>query len=265
MAKSTDEGEEGEFVRALARGLAVIESFEGSRRFVSLAEVARRTGLARGSARRLLLTLQRLRYVAQEDGLFCLTSKTLNLGHAYLTSSPLSLVAEETLRELSEKLRKSCSLAEMEGDEIVYVSRVSSQIMIRDYIEVGRRMPAYPTSLGRILLAEYDEVTIDEYLSRAVLTKITPLTTTDRAELRRIIQQSKVLGYAVSNEEIEIGRRSIAVPIRSKDGRAVAAINVSSAASATTCEQLVDEALPSLREASEKLGRVLSYTGDRFR
>src|SRR4051794_21904761 len=200
--------QEVEFVRALARGLEVIECFEGEQWPISLSEVAKRTKLPRGSARRLLLTLQQLGYVDSIDGRFFLRARVLRLGHAYLTSNPLNTMATEVLRQLADSADESCALAELDGEDIVYLARSSSRRIIKDYIEIGRRMPAYPTSMGRVLLAELDDAQLDAYLARTSIIRLAPGTTLDRDVIRNIIVQARQTGWAISDEEIEVGRRA---------------------------------------------------------
>lgn len=262
---STEQADEGEFVRALARGLQVIECFEGERWPISLSEVARRTKLARGSARRLLLTLQQLGYVDSVDGRFFLRARTLRLGHAYLTSSPLGSRAEEVLRALADQVDESCSLAELDGDDIVYLARVSSRRLIRDFVEIGRRMPAYPTSMGRVLLSGLPDGEVDLYLERGEIRPLTPHTVTDRSVLRRIVQETRINGWAVSDEEFEIGRRAIAVPVRSRDGKVIAALNVSAASGRYSCDEMAARFLSAMREAADELARMMVWSSDRLR
>jgi IclR family transcriptional regulator, pca regulon regulatory protein len=262
---STGERDEGEFVRALARGLQVIECFEGERWPISLSEVARRTNLARGSARRLLLTLQQLGYVDSVDGRFFLRARTLRLGHAYLTSSPLGGSAEDVLRALADQVDESCSLSELDGDEIVYLARVTSRRLIRDYIEIGRRMPAYPTSMGRVLLSGLPDEAFERYLARVEMRPLTARTTTDRDALRRIVQDARVRGWSVSDEEIEMGRRAIAVPVRSRGGRIIAALNVSAASARYSCDEMAAKFLSLMREAADELARTMAWSSDRLR
>jgi IclR family transcriptional regulator, pca regulon regulatory protein len=256
---------EVEFVRALARGLSVIECFEGERWPISLSEVAKRTKLPRGSARRLLLTLQQLGYVDSTDGRYFLRARVLRLGHAYLTSSPLSTIANDVLRRLAEDADESCSLAEFDGDDIVYLARVSSRRIIKDYIEIGRRMPAYPTSMGRILLADLDDTQIDVYLARTPIVRLAPGTTLDRDVIKSIILQARQTGWAISDEEIEVGRRAIAVPVRNREGKAVAAINISAVSARYTCEELVERFASMMHQAADELSRMMVWSNDRLR
>lgn len=262
---STDSDNQGDFVRALARGLAVIECFEGEPQPLALAEVARRTDLARGSARRLLLTLQQLGYISQTSGRFRLTSRTLNLGHAYISSNPIASMADEILREVAEQLGESCSLAELDGQNIVYLARVSSRRLIKDYVEIGRRMPAFPTSMGRILLAELNDPELRRWLDRAEIVKLAPATVLDRDQIYSIIRTARARGYATSDEEIEPARRAVAVAVRAGGGHAVAAINVSAASGSATCEELAARAVPLLERAAGRFARMIAFSGGRLR
>lgn len=217
----------GGYVQSLARGLAVIGAFDDEHPRMTLSEVARRTDLSRAAARRFLLTLEHLGYVRSDGRDFSLTPQVMRLGFAYLSSQSLPDVAQPHLQELSRELDESTSVAVFDGDDIVYVARQATRRIMAVAIRVGTRFPAYATSMGRVLLADFDEEALDAYLSRVPLTAITPSTLTDTAALRTELRRIRHAGYAVVDQELELGLRSIAAPIRDAHGRATAAVNVS--------------------------------------
>ncbi|HYA45683.1 MAG TPA: IclR family transcriptional regulator C-terminal domain-containing protein [Acidimicrobiales bacterium] len=244
------DGPAGYFVRSLARGLDVIKAFGSDRRQMTLSEVARVSGLTRAAARRFLLTLVDLGYVRNDSREFSLLPKVLELGHAYLSRLSLNEVAEPHLEELVALVHESSSVAVLDGDEIVYVLRVPTKRIMTAVISVGTRFPAYATSLGRVLLAYLPEAQRDAYLDSVRLEPLTKRTVTDRQRLRGILQAVRVQGYAVTDQELEEGLRSVAVPLRDGSGAVVAAANVSSHASRVSMAQLVDEILPRLVAAA---------------
>src|SRR4051812_36275522 len=203
--------ERGEhFVQSLERGLAVIRAFGPDDPELTLSDVARRTGLTRAAARRFLLTLTDLGYVRSDGKRFALTPRILELGFAFLSSLTLPEVAEPHLERLAAELRESSSVSVLDGDEIVYVGRVPTSRIMRVSINVGTRFPAYATSMGRVLLAALPPAELDAYLTRAELRALTPRAIDNaddlRAELRRIREQ----GWALVDQELEEGLRSIA-------------------------------------------------------
>ena len=235
-----------EFVQSLDRGLAVIRAFDAENPQLTLSDVARATGLNRASARRFLHTLVELGYVRTDGRLFALRPKILELGYAYLSSLSLPEVAMPHLEQLDERVHESSSVSVLDGEEVVYVARVPTRRIMRIAIAVGTRFPAYATSMGRVLLAGQSDEWLDGYLASARLQRITPNTITDakrlRAELRRIRRD----GYALVDQELEEGLRSLAAPIRDADGRAVAAVNVSAHTSRGTVESMRDSMLSPL-------------------
>ena len=225
---------------------------------LTLTEVARSSGLTRASARRFLLTLERLGYVRAGGRLFALTPRVLELGYSYLSSLSLPQIAEPHLERLAEQVHESSSVSVLDGDEIVYVARVPTKRIMTVSISVGTRFPAYATSMGRVLLAELDGPGLDAFLERAELPPLTDgtLTTADalRAELGRVRRQ----GWALVDQELEVGLRSVAAPIRDATRRAVAAVNVSAHASRTTLEHVRRGLLPPLLETASRIERDLA-------
>jgi len=220
-------GRRTDFVQSLDRGLAVIRCFSSEHPSLTLSEVAERTGLTRAAARRFLLTLQELGYVGSSGRQFSLRPRVLALGYAYLSSFSVAQIAQPHLEDLTEELHESCSVSVLDGDDIVYVARASANRIMTIALTVGTRLPPYPTSMGRVLLAALPEAELDAHLSRARLRKLTEHTVDDPGQLRAILADVRAKGWAAVDQELEAGVRSIAVPIRDSSGRVVAAINAS--------------------------------------
>jgi IclR family pca regulon transcriptional regulator len=225
-----------EFVQSLDRGLAVIRAFNAENRELTLSDVARATGLNRASARRFLHTLVELGYVRTDGRLFALRPKILELGYAYLSSLSLPEVAMPHLEQLVERVHESSSVSVLDGDEVVYVARVPTRRIMRIAIAVGTRFPAYATSMGRVLLAGQSDDWLDGYFATAALTSITARTTVDAKKLLAELHRIRRDGYALVDQELEDGLRAIAAPIRDRDGRVIAAVNISTHASRATLE-----------------------------
>lgn len=216
----------GEFVQSLARGLDVITAFDSDHRSLTLSQVAQRTGLNRATARRFLHTLLTLGYVHQENQRFALTPRVMRLGYAFLSGLPLSEIAQPHLKDLSTTLGESTSVSVLDGSDVLYVARVQTHRIMATAIPVGTRFPAYATSMGLVLLAGLSEEELDRYLDETVLTPITVYTVTDPRELRAELALVRQRGYAVCDQQLSLGLRSVAVPIR-EGGRVVAAMNCS--------------------------------------
>jgi IclR family pca regulon transcriptional regulator len=238
---------EGDYVQSLERGLAVIRAFDSDHQKLSLSEVATSTGLSRAAARRFLHTLVRLGYMRTDGNKFSLRPKILELGYAYLSSLTLPEVAMPHLEELVEQVHESSSVCELDGEDVVYIARVPTKRIMTVTISVGTRFPAYATSMGRVLLAAQPSSWLDSYLSSVSLEGLTEHTITNpialRAELSRIASQ----GWALVDQELEEGLRSLAVPIRDPDGAVIAAVNVSTHAGRRTLEAIVADLLSPLR------------------
>ncbi len=227
-----------EFVQSLDRGLAVIRSFDADNSEQTLSDVARATGLTRASARRFLHTLVELGYVRTDGRLFALRPKILELGYAFLSSLSLPEVALPHLESLVELVHESSSVSVLDGDEVVYVARVPTRRIMRIAISVGTRFPAYATSMGRVLLAGQTDDWLDGYFASAALVNITSRTVADVKKLRTELNRVRRDGYALVDQELEEGLRSLAAPIRDRDGRVAAAINVSTHSSRGSVDQL---------------------------
>ncbi|HET8868629.1 MAG TPA: IclR family transcriptional regulator C-terminal domain-containing protein [Agrococcus sp.] len=241
-----------DFVEAIARGFDVIRSFDGAP-VQSLAEVAQRTGLARPTARRILITLQQLGYVHADGGRFELTPRVLELGVAYFAGSAFWEAAMPRLRELVEHTNESSSIAQLDGSDVVYVARVGVPKLVTLSVAVGTRFPAAQTSLGKVLLAYATPEQLDEILATPSRSGIEPPWTPTRAELEDVLATVRAQGWAVSDQQLAPAIRSIAAPIRSESGAVFAAINVNAHAAETSIERLTTEHLPHLLRTAADL------------
>jgi len=248
----------GEFVQSLARGLAVIRAFDAEHAELTLSDVARRAEVTRAAARRFLHTLVSLGYVRSDGRLFALTPRVLELGFSYLSSLSLPEVLQPHLELLSREVGESVSAAVLDGADIVYIARVPARRIMSVRITIGTRFPAYATSMGRVLLAALPASGRAEALAN--LHPLTDRTVTDAARLAAELDRVAEQGWAVVDGELEAGLRSIAVGVRDRSDRVVAAINVSSSATRDSVEHLVQHYLPALvaaaDRASDELRRV---------
>lgn len=251
----------GTFLQGLERGLAVIRAFSAEMPSLTLSEVSREVGITPATARRILLTLEELGYVRSDGRRFSLTPRVLALGWAYLSSLDLGDIAGPFMEELSLKTQESCSIATLDLPDIVYVARVPTRRIMTVALGVGARLPAYVTSMGRVLLAGLPEEELAEYLSSLEAEALTEHTVTSVDALRDVIAQAGADGYALVDQELELGLRSIAVPIRDSRDRAVAALNVSAHASRSTRASLRSEVLEPLLECADHISTALRRRG----
>ena len=252
-----------DFVQSLERGLAVIRAFDAEHRELALSEVARLTGLTRAAARRFLLTLVKLGYVNLSQGRFSLRPRVLELGYAYLSSLTLPEVALPHMEQLVAKVNESCSISVLDDIDVVYVARVPTRRIMSITLAVGTRLPAFVTSMGRVLLAGLPDEELEERLARIEVTPLTSRTVTDTDELRTILAGVRRQGYAATDQELEEGLRSLAVPLRSSSGAVTAALNVSVHASRASMAALRREFLPLARRTAAAIEEDLRGTSDR--
>lgn len=245
------------FVASLARGLKVIEAFEAQADGLSVSAVAERSGISRASARRLLLTLERLGYAETDGRFYRLRNKVLGLGFSYLSSASLPLLAQPILEQLTNRLHESSSVSELDGDEIIYVARSAAKRAMSVGLSIGSRLPAYCTSMGRVLLSGLPEAQLDAYLKRARIKKFTAHTVISKSALAGIIEEIRQNGFALTDQELELGLRSIAVPVRNIHKRVVAAMNIGVPAARISIDEMIRNLLPLLRENAQKLSRLL--------
>ncbi len=229
----------GQFVQSLARGLEVIRAFDGESPALTLSEVATRTGLSRATARRFLLTLSELGYVSNNGRDFRLTARVLQLGYSFLSGLTLPELAQPHLEELSRRLDESTSASVLDGDAIVYVARVPTRRIMNAAITIGTRFPAEITSMGRVLLAARPETAWPD-------------------AHRAAISQVRSQGWALVDQELEVGLRSIAAPIHGRGGEVIAAINVSTSTATATLERLRGEFLPALLATASAIDETVA-------
>ena len=235
-----------DFIEALARGLDVIRGFGSVHRQMTLTEVADAAELARPTARRVLITLAELGYVRAEGGSFSLTPRVLELGMAYVASSNVWDLTRHHLRDLVAETHESCSIAQLDGSDIVYVSRVAVPKLVTLSVTVGTRFPAVVTSLGKVLLASLPSDALDDVLATPSRSGILPAAEPSRADLERELREIRARGWAVTDQQLATAVRSVAAPIRNGEGVVVAAVNVNAHAMETSLETLVDDHLPKL-------------------
>lgn len=234
MSDDPAPGRPEHFVQSLERGLAVVRAFSADAPQMTLSDVARRTGLTRAAARRFLLTLVDLHYVHTDGRVFWLSPRVLELGHSYLSSLSLPEVAEPHMERLVAAVRESSSVSVLDGDDVIYVARVPVSRIMTVSINVGTRLPAHRTSMGRVLLAATD-------------------LETDDATLREKLDRVRRDGYAIVDQELEKGLRSIAVALRDGSGAVVAAMNLSTHAARRSVASMRSELLPALRETAARI------------
>ena len=244
------EGTGPDFIEALARGLEVIAAFAPNRPTMSLAEVATATGLARPTARRILLTLAELGYVRADGPGFALTPRVLELGVAYVRSMGIWEVARPHLERLSTRTDESCSIAQLDGPDIVYVARVAVPKIVALAVQIGTRFPALQTSLGKVLLAALDPSEVDAVLAEPTRSGLIPRWRPERAERDAELREVRARGWAVTDQQLTLGIRSVAAPLRDGSGRVVAAVNVNTHAAETPVEHLLEHHLPLLLQAA---------------
>lgn len=246
-----------DFLGGFAKGLKVIESFGEAKPRMTIADVAKATGLDRATARRCLLTLSGLGYAEYDGKFFVLTPKILGLGHSYLSATPMPKIVQPFLERLSDQTAQSASVSVLDGTEIVYVARASQRRVMSINLMPGSRLPAYCASMGRVLLAALPREDAMERLKQSQLIKLTAFTKTTPELLMNELSRVRDHGFAVTDQELELGLCSIAVPLRSDRGRVVAALNLgASTASVPSCE-LADRYLDLMKSVAESLKTVL--------
>ena len=247
----------GDMMGGFAKGLAVLSCFGQGHERLAIAGVAKLTGLDRATARRCLITLERLGFASFDGRCYALTARVLSLGHAYLASTPLPEQLQPFLDRLAGALQESCSCSILDGTDIVYIARAAQRRVMSISLGVGSRLPAYCASMGRVLLAAMDEEEALQILDRSTCAPLTPKTRVTRDHLRAEIARVRHDGYCIVDEELEIGLRSVAVPIRNRSGRVVAALNCGVQTSRASVAQLRTELLPKLLETQDQLAALI--------
>ena len=246
------------FMTSLARGLAVIQAFAQGKRQVTIAQLSGETGFSRAAVRRCLYTLTRLGFAGSDDSRhFFLRPRVLALGHSYISSMPLATAAQPVLEHVSHILHESCSIATLDGLDIIYVARANVTRIMSIDLGVGSRLPAFCTSMGRVLLASLAPKELEAFLARVEFTRYTERTVVTAEKLRQVLRQVRSNGYAIVDQELELGLRSMAVPIQSPTGKVVAALNTGAHAQRVSIQEMQSEFLPHLRAAAQELCMLL--------
>ncbi|MCW0216300.1 MAG: helix-turn-helix domain-containing protein [Pseudonocardia sp.] len=244
------DGSGPDFIEAVARGLDVITAFRPDRPTMTLAEVAAAANLARPTARRFLLTLEQLGYVRLADRGYALTPRVLDLGVAYVRSLGLWDVARPHLERLVARTDESCSIAQLDGSDIIYVARVARPKIVALAVQIGTRFPALPTSLGKVQLAALSDDEVERVLAQPSRSGLTPRWQPTRAERDEVLREVRARGWAVTDEQLALGIRSVAAPLRDGSGRVIAAVNVNCHAAETPVERLLEHHLPALLQTA---------------
>ena len=260
------------YVAGLGKGLAAIECFDETHSRLTIAEVAAAASLSRAAARRCLLTLRVLGYADYDGKFFSLTPRVLRLGYSYLASTELPQLLQPFLDRLSAEIQESCSATVLDGDEIVYIARSAKKRVMAVGLDVGSRLPAYCTSMGRVLLASLDPAEASRRLAAGRRRRLTEHTRTRLDELNAILEQVRRQGYCITDQELEIGLLSMAIPVLDASGRTVAAINVGTQSARFSASELSRRFLRKFIEAQSLLrpliktpapGRIDAGPGER--
>jgi len=251
-------GDDPDFVTALARGLAVLLALSDKKRRMSIAQVSHRTGIPRAAARRSLHTLVKMGFVAVDDARrFYLRPRVLSFSHGYLSASPLAVLAQPILDRLGETLHEACSLATLDGDEIVYLARSASSRIMSPTLNVGRRLPAYCTSIGHVLLAHLEQHELADYLARARFHPYTEFTPNSAEKLMPLLATVRECGYAFASQQMEARLSTLAVPVRDAAGHYVAGINVILQGRLVPRAEMAERYYAPLHHAALELGSLL--------
>lgn len=261
---SGPETRRSDFVSAVGRAMSILECFTSEeavrqRGRLTLTEAARLTDLSRGTARRLLLTLAEIHYVDTDGKFFWLTPKLINLSRGFLMPLGVGEGSAAILKALTTRLDESASVGILDGEDIVYIERVEVRRIYSSRIVNGTRLPAACSSIGRVLLASLSDEDLRNWLSAYPFRRLTEKTIMDQGRFWDEIRAIRVQGYAINDEELEIGIRSISVPILSPSGRTMAALNASTVTARHSVEDLQTDFLPALRDAAQKLSRTMGW------
>lgn len=246
-----------DLIAGLEKGLQVIEAFDQERSRLTISEVAERTGLTRAAARRYLITLVHLGYARQHEKGFWLTPKVLRLGQSYLHSARLPRIVQPLLYRLALSLGEAASVGILDGDELVCVAAVSAGRVVSATLQPGTRVPAYCTANGRVMLASLPHQQVEAYLARLTIEPLTERTIVDKERLMLEIVRTRAQGHAMVDQEMELGLRTLAVPIRNFRGDTVAALNVGLHAARMPVEEIVERCLPALMKVQVELVALL--------
>ena len=246
-----------DFIESLDRGLRVLEIFGGSQQAMTLSDLAKAADLPRATARRILFTLERAGFVATDGKLFRLTPRVLVLASSFLASNHVVSVLQPALDKLSSEAQEISSMAILDGNDVVFIARASPTRIFSAGIDIGYRLPAFCTSVGRVLLSRLSDDELAKALDRMDLTPLTPFTVTDKKLLLKKIIADRAAGYSLVDREAEPGFRSVSVPVRRYDGAVVAAINMGAHVDRVSAEEMIERFLPRLREAAASVKSLL--------
>lgn len=254
-SRETSQAEPRYFVRALAHGLAVLECFGAGERGYTLMDVAHALGWTKATVFRHLVTLTSLGYLEldADTGRYRPTVKVLRLGSAYLSSASLPELAGPALERLSARFGQSVNMAVLDGAEVVYIARVGSKRILSTNLRVGARLPAHCTSMGKVLLAYLDEAQLRALMARMSFERFTPRTVSSAARLRQQLRQIRAAGWAVNDQELDMGLRSCAAPVFGRGGRVVAAVNMSVSSAQATREEVEAQHVPAVVETAREI------------
>jgi IclR family transcriptional regulator, pca regulon regulatory protein len=252
------EGNDREIVNSVLKAFDVLKAFSRDKPRMTLSEVAEYAGMSRASARRFLLTFTQAGYMDTDGKRFHLTPKLLELSHSIVSSANIWETARPVIAELSEKLGESCYGAVLDGTEVLYVVHNSgAQRFVNIGIRVGSRLPAYCTSIGRVLLSGLTDEALEQVLAGIKPVAHTPRTVTAKGKIRDLVREARQLGWSIVDEELEVGLRSVSAPIRSRSGEIIAALNICGPSSRVTVEEVRNRFLPELLEATSRINRLV--------
>lgn len=246
-----------DFIAGLEKGLAVIEAFDQEQTRLSMTEVAQRTGLTRAAARRYLLTLTQLGYVSYDGRMFSITPKVLRLGQSYIHSARLPRIVHPQLHKLAHTLQEASSAGVLDASDVICIAATTAGRVVSATLQPGTRVPAYCTANGRVLLSSLPQERVDAWLEQQTLEPLTPHTITHKERLRIEIARARSQGFAAVDQELELGLRTISVPLKNLRGDSVAALNVSVHAARMTMSELQERCLPALLQAQAQVRNLL--------
>ncbi|MGO2110807.1 MAG: IclR family transcriptional regulator domain-containing protein [Pseudoclavibacter sp.] len=246
-----------ESLGGLAKGLRIIECFSESSPMLTVSQAARAVSISPASARRCLLTMHELGYLSYDGKFFRPTPRMRRLGGAYTGSTPLPLLAEPHLRTVRDELDESASLAVLDGDEVLFVARAESQRIVTMNVRLGGRLPAHASSTGRVLLAGQADEQIEDLLRTVQFDATGPKTLTSAAQVMERIRQVREDGMAITDEELEPGVRTVAVPVRDSSGVLQAALSLAVSTARVSVDELRERHVPVMQEAATQLGQSM--------
>lgn len=247
-----------EFVEALARGLSVLEAFDAKDPEMTLAELSRKVGMSIATVRRNVLTLEALGFIRRHNKHFLLAPRILTLGSAYLNAFNVEEAVTPELHRITSLFGDAANMAVLDGTNVLYIAHLSESRGVRRNASLGVTYPAYATSMGRVLMAALTEEEMDRFFQAYTPVKLTDYTVTDRSELREILVETRAKGYSITVDQLDYGITALAVPVKDNTGRVVCAINSSGYTPRLTPEELVEQRLPELRLAANRLSQLFS-------